>query len=250
MLQAASQPIDDYGRTPEPDIAPISGEVAVPLAPVQAVAERYRARSRPNIAAITAIVVIHALAIGALIHVRNHVRHMEEARLTVVNLSPPPPPPAAETPPPPPSKPEVVAPPPIVRTPVPPVQTVQTRPDPAPQPTPVTVAPPAPPVPAPAPPIAVPSQAPQNVDLTARLISAKPPRYPIESRRKREQGTVKLGLIVAPDGSADKIWIANSSGFDRLDKAALDAVRKWRWAPMADGKPARGWLPIPFVIQG
>jgi protein TonB len=253
MLQAASRPIDDYGRTPEPDIAPISGEVAVPLAPVQAVAERYRARSRPNITAIAAIVTIHALAIGALIQVRNHVQRMEEARLTVVNLAPPPPPPAAETPPPPPSKPEVVAPPPIVQTPVPPVPQVQTTPDPVPVPVPtpaaVAVAVPGPPAPAapPAPPSTV-----QGGDLGAQMVAGKPPRYPIESRRKREQGTVVLTLILGIDGAVESVSVSQSSGFSRLDNAARDAVKGWRWKPtIRGGQPVRvkGVVEIPFILR-
>jgi protein TonB len=50
-----------------------------------------------------------------------------------------------------------------------------------------------------------------------------------------EEGTVTLGLLVGTDGRVVEISIANSSGFARLDKAALDAVRKWRWTPMMRG---------------
>lgn len=251
MLQAASQPIEDYAPLAEQTDMAAAPRAPAGVTPVATAApERYRARSRPNLPAIAAILIIHALAIGALIQVRNHVQRMEEAKLTVVNLTPPPPPPAAETPPPPPSTPQVVAPPPIVHTPAPPVP-VQTTPDPVPvpvpSPVPVTVV-----APSPSPasiPFAAPAGASQNVNLSATIVSGRPPRYPIESRRKREQGTVKLGLIVAPDGSVEKIWIAGSSGFDRLDDAALDAVRRWRWAPLANGKSLHGWLPIPFVLR-
>jgi periplasmic protein TonB len=49
------------------------------------------------------------------------------------------------------------------------------------------------------------------------------------------------------------VSVARSSGFDRLDKAALDAVRRWRWSPtLRDGAPVsvRGTVDIPFVLQG
>jgi protein TonB len=85
------------------------------------------------------------------------------------------------------------------------------------------------------------------------MIAGKPPRYPVESRRKREQGTVLLALTLAPDGSVDTIAVARSSGFSRLDNAALDAVRRWRWKPMVQqGQPVRvkGVVEIPFVLQG
>ncbi|WP_414712609.1 energy transducer TonB [Sphingobium sp.] len=213
-------------------------------------AERYGARSRPNIPAIVAILLIHAVAIGALIQVRNHVQRMEEVKLTVVNLTPPPPP-AAEAPPPPPSRPEVVAPPPIVQTPVPPVQTVQTTPDPVPvsTPAPVAVAVPGPPAPValPAPPSMV-----QADDLGAQMIAGKPPRYPVESRRKHEQGTVVLSLIVGLDGAVESISVAQSSGSARLDNAARDAVKGWRWKPiLRGGQPVRvkGVVEIPFILR-
>ncbi|MCI4588688.1 energy transducer TonB [Sphingobium sp. BYY-5] len=251
MLQAASQPIDDYGPLAEPDEARPPLPVAQPVSAALVAAGRYRAQSRPNMLAIIAIVAIHALAIGALIQVRNHVQRVEAARLTVVNLNPPPPPPAAETPPPPPSTPQVVAPPPIVRTPVPPLPQVQTTPDPVPVPTPapVTVAIPGPPAPAapPAPPSMV-----QGGDLGTQMVAGKPPRYPIESRRKHEQGTVVLTLILGLDGAVESVTLAQSSGSSRLDNAARDAVKGWRWKPtIRGGQPVRvkGVVEIPFVLR-
>ena len=251
MLHAASRPADDFPTDLSHDFDRPSAIGLARSQPEERPAPgRYGAGSRPNIPVIAAILIFHVLLIAALVQVRSHVQRMQEAKLTVVNLSPPPPPPSAETPPPPPSTPEIVTPPPIVQTPVPPVLTVQTTPDPVPVPVPTN----APLV------AAVPKQpllpaATQNeakaapVDLTARLISSKPPRYPIESRRKREQGTVELMITLTPDGTVGKIWVSKSSGFTRLDKAALDAVRDWRWAPNPDGKPLTGWLPFPFVLR-
>lgn len=119
----------------------------------------------------------------------------------------------------------------------------------------VPVAPPAPPAPAPAPVAAAP-KAPAGPaeagDLGARVLSFTPPSYPLESRRNMEEGTVTLGLLVGTDGRVVEISIANSSGFARLDKAALDAVRKWRWTPMMRGGEAvmlRGFLKIPFSLK-
>lgn len=251
MLQAASLPADDYDAVSEQAIQPVPAAPSSLPASHAAPASRYGARSRPNLTAIIAIVAVHALAIGALIQVRQHVQRAEEAKLTVVNLTPPPPPPAAEAPPPPPSKPEVVAPPPIVQTPVPPVHTVQTTPDPSPVPTPapVTVAVPGPPAPAapPAPPSIV-----QGGDLGAQMVAGKPPRYPVESRRKHEQGTVILSLIVGLDGAVESINVAQSSGSSRLDNAARDAVKGWRWRPiLRSGQPVRvkGVVEIPFILR-
>lgn len=84
------------------------------------------------------------------------------------------------------------------------------------------------------------------------MISGGPPSYPVESRRKREQGIVELLLIVGLDGRVEDISVSRSSGFHRLDKAAMHAVRKWRWSPtLRDGVAARvrGIVEIPFVLQ-
>lgn len=117
------------------------------------------------------------------------------------------------------------------------------------------VTPPAPPAPAPAPVAASPKApaGPAEVgDLGARILSFTPPSYPLESRRNMEEGTVVLNLLVGTDGRVAEIAVSTSSGFARLDKAALEAVRKWRWTPMMRGGEAvmlRGFLKIPFSLK-
>lgn len=242
------------------DVSPFDGE-ARGIGPVASfpttafqpapVISRYGERRSLNLPAIAAILLIHAVAITAIMQVRQHSIARKEASLTVVNLSPPPPPPAAEEPPPP-SQPEIVAPPPLVRVPLPPVQQVVTTPVPSPVLTPVIAAPT--PIAASAPAaISAPPSTVQSSDLSTRMLSGKPPRYPIESRRKHEQGTVLLSLTLGLDGKVSVINIAKSSGFARLDDAARDAVRGWRWAPtVRDGQAVmvRGLVEIPFMLQG
>lgn len=90
-------------------------------------------------------------------------------------------------------------------------------------------------------------------DLDSKMISAKPPRYPIESRRNHEQGTVVLTVLLSTSGSVSDVSVARSSGSPRLDRAALDAVRRWLWSPtVVNGEPVmvRGIVEIPFVLQG
>ena len=57
------------------------------------------------------------------------------------------------------------------------------------------------------------------------------PSYPSLSRRKGEQGSVTLEVLVKADGSAGTVTVKTSSGFSRLDKAAVNAVRRWRFEP-------------------
>jgi protein TonB len=88
-------------------------------------------------------------------------------------------------------------------------------------------------------------------DLSSQVLSARPPAYPVDARRRREQGTVKLLVLVGPDGRVSDIELASSSGSQALDRAALSAVKRWRWAPQKkSGAPAavRGYVTIPFVL--
>ncbi len=62
----------------------------------------------------------------------------------------------------------------------------------------------------------------------------KPP-YPLASRRMGEEGTVILSVYILSSGMVDKIRIKKSSGYPRLDNAALEAVKKWRYIPAKNG---------------
>lgn len=69
-----------------------------------------------------------------------------------------------------------------------------------------------------------------------------PPIYPRTSLRLREQGKVVLHLLVLADGSVDQLSVKQSSQHPRLDKAALRAVRKWRYLPATlAGKKINFW---------
>lgn len=72
------------------------------------------------------------------------------------------------------------------------------------------------------------------------------------SRRYEEQGTVVLEVQVKADGRAGEVKLKSSSGHPLLDKAAISAVRSWRFAPATvDGKPITEWyqVPIPFTLR-
>ena len=80
------------------------------------------------------------------------------------------------------------------------------------------------------------------------------PAYPARSRQRAEQGTVTLHILIAADGSVERIEIAESSGFDDLDRSALETVRsRWRFVPArrGDGHPVDSWVlvPIRFALR-
>ena len=79
-----------------------------------------------------------------------------------------------------------------------------------------------------------------------------PPSYPSASKRVREQGRVILRVLVTPEGAADAIEVRTSSGFERLDRAAIDAVKRWRFSPArrgAEAVAAYALVPVLFSLD-
>jgi len=78
------------------------------------------------------------------------------------------------------------------------------------------------------------------------------PAYPTMSRRQHEEGRVMLRVRVGAHGRAESVDVATSSGFDRLDRAAQDAVRRWRFVPARRGPDtvaATVNVPIAFSLD-
>lgn len=210
-------------------------------------------RMNPAAAAASAIVAFGALASFLYIGGGHHHRHHRQDRLTVVQLAdlqPPPPPPQSPTKvQPKQDRPaEIVVPQAIVTTSAPPSPVASTTVKPA-VPASTGTSEVSTPVVAPAPP----AQETANVgDLSARMISATPPSYPIDARRSQQQGTVVLSVMLGIDGRVANISVSRSSGSNSLDRAALSAVKRWRWAPMMrNGNPVlvQGMVTIPFVLH-
>jgi TonB family protein len=68
---------------------------------------------------------------------------------------------------------------------------------------------------------------------------AMPPEaYPLVSVVQGEQGIVHLRFTIQPDGSVSDPHVVKSSGYPRLDEAAMENVTAWRYGPSEkDGKP-------------
>ena len=78
------------------------------------------------------------------------------------------------------------------------------------------------------------------------------PSYPAISRRMNEQGKVVLRVFIDESRNPQQIEINKSSGYERLDKAALDAVKRWKFVPgKRNGVPEGMWrlVPINFVLE-
>lgn len=87
-------------------------------------------------------------------------------------------------------------------------------------------------------------------DFTADYLDNPPPQYPPMSRRLGETGRVLLRVFVSADGRAERIEIKDSSGFERLDLAAREAVVGWRFVPARRGEePINAWVQVPILFE-
>lgn len=155
--------------------------------------------------------------------------------------------------PPPPPRPQVK---PLPRPATDPLPVART-PEPAPQaPAPPTPAAPAAAAPPLAPPVAAapptpPAEAPViEARFDAAYLNNPRPAYPPLARRLGEQGQVLLRAYVSADGRPEQIELRRSSGSARLDAAAHETVRRWRFVPARRGDaPIAAWVLIPINFR-
>jgi periplasmic protein TonB len=77
------------------------------------------------------------------------------------------------------------------------------------------------------------------------------PSYPMSSRRLGESGALALDILVGADGHVRDAKVSQSSGYDRLDQAALsEAKQHWRLRPATrNGVPFEQWLTRKVVFR-
>lgn len=174
------------------------------------------------------LLVIYGLAVGLDHDPIEIFKTQIEAKVIEENIPPPPdepPPPPVEIEPPPP---DYVPPPDFeVTSDAPPVETA----------TAITVTQKAPPPPTPS-----------TVGARTPKKGLSRPPYPSASQRLGEEGVVGLQLYLGPDGKVQDGKVEKSSGFERLDTAALKhAMRSWKFEPCMSGdKPVACWHRINF----
>lgn len=221
------------------------------------------------------MVALHVLAIFALLQLEP-VRQVVGTSLPVfVDLIvPPAPEPAKVAPPPPPAQPAAAPPvrrsfiarkprpvpeePPFVAPPQPPVPARVVEPEAAPARVEPLPTPPAtetasrqepaaatPPPPAPAP------RGPRDVSIRAVEYLALPVlHYPLASRRLQEEGRVHVRVLVDAAGLPREMLVVRSSGYPRLDEAALATVRATRFKPYTEnGVALPFWVVMPLIFE-
>lgn len=92
-----------------------------------------------------------------------------------------------------------------------------------------------------------------STELSVSCPKLTPPAYPAISRRMGEEGKLVLRVELDERGRIDDAKVINSSGYERLDTAALTAVKGWQCNPsLRNGQPVRAVAlqPFNFVLQG
>jgi protein TonB len=207
----------------------------------------------PRRISMAATVALHAAVIGALMQLDAVRQPLAQAIPILVRLitppKPEPPRPKMEPPKPLPMarrsqavpKPQPPEPPSLVISESPPPATGWVAPVPRTEPAPVAAAP------APSAPLAPPRILPPSLD--AAYLQNPPPAYPLMSKRRGEQGTVVLRVLVDAEGGAERVQVRTSSGHERLDQAAHDAVHRWRFVPARQGERAvAAWVLVPITF--
>lgn len=197
----------------------------------------YGSASRSRFAGLALVVGLHGLALwGAL--------QLEPVRQAVMTIAPvmvsfvAAPKPQVELPkpkpPPPKPKPRIIAAPAETASPI----VVEAVPEPEPPPPAAPPAPPAPPAP-----IIPPNFAAAYLDNPA-------PAYPSVSKQRHEQGRVLLRVRVSAQGRAETVEVEKGSGYQRLDRAAQEAVRQWRFVPARQGEQTLvAWVLVPIDFE-
>lgn len=162
---------------------------------------------------------------------------------------------------------------PVAREPDPESMTQAPPPEPAPKPKPKPKSrhkpQPEPPVARKAPPVAEPGAAPAGGAPQTALAQGEPqsadpdrprtigrvdylgkrpsPVYPRLSQRRGEQGRVLLRVLISPQGEVAQVDIRQSSGYKRLDDAAIQAMQRARFRPYTEnGIAYQALVDIPF----
>lgn len=82
------------------------------------------------------------------------------------------------------------------------------------------------------------------------VLSRVEPRYPATAYRLGAEGVTSVRVSVRRDGSVGAAEVIRSAGHPDLDRAAVDAVRRWRFEPVGEGAPAvrQAEVPVRFRV--
>ena len=87
--------------------------------------------------------------------------------------------------------------------------------------------------------------------MEGNLVYRIQPEYPALARQARVQGTVVLRAVISREGAIENLQVL--SGHPLLVKAAMEAVRQWRYRPyVLNGEPVEveTQVTVNFILSG
>ena len=96
-------------------------------------------------------------------------------------------------------------------------------------------------------------QAVQSLNREAQIVRQVPPQYPLNAARDGEQGWVDVEFTVNADGSVANAHVTDAQPRRVFDRAALEAVDRWRFKPaLINGRPTAVVLKrrVEFKLSG
>jgi protein TonB len=74
--------------------------------------------------------------------------------------------------------------------------------------------------------------------------------YPTSSQAAGEEGLVKIQAYVRPNGRATRVRIVESTGYNDLDRAAIQTVMNWRFVPATqNGEAVSDWTDLQIAYR-
>lgn len=92
----------------------------------------------------------------------------------------------------------------------------------------------------------------RGVDQPPRLLANPDPPYPRSLWERRVQGNLELSVRIDENGRAVTVSVLRSSGYEEMDRSAVEAIRNWKFQPaMSDGQPVAHdvTIPVRFTIR-
>ena len=69
----------------------------------------------------------------------------------------------------------------------------------------------------------------EQASVDRKVVDRVMPQYPAVARTLRLSGSVRVEVVVSPNGSVKSLQV--KGGHPLLAAAAADAVRRWKWVP-------------------
>jgi TonB family protein len=84
--------------------------------------------------------------------------------------------------------------------------------------------------------------------IAGKVVRKVKPEYPVRARREGWQGTVVVQVVLSSNGTIKSLNVLKSSGYDILDRAAVEAIKGWQFSSNVP-EGCEGKITMRFVLE-